>query len=256
MKALKYPPLLEEIKDHLGKNAPTIFEKAIKNKSISTDQIIELIAPKHRSGRKLEQAMSLLTEIFVSQGIFVTYNPSKHGTNIEGIKDLVIPTNDTVPTNLTYSGKYDLKAKIKTIDESVIVEDESSIQWIKEQMDHKVLDKETVYELIKLAQNGSINARNAIIVHNQRLVRMVASKFYLCKILELGDLIQEGTFGLIRAIKKFDLSLNMSFSTYAFRWIQQFIYRAIADYDDVIRLPVHMQELLRKSRKALERAMQ
>jgi hypothetical protein len=46
------------------------------------------------------------------------------------------------------------------------------------------------------------------------------------------------------------------FSTYAFRWIQQFIYRAIADYDDVIRLPVHMQELLRKSRKALERAMQ
>ena len=39
------------------------------------------------------------------------------------------------------------------------------------------------------------------------------------------DLIQEGTFGLIKALEKYDLNTNYKFSTYAYSWIKQFIDR-------------------------------
>lgn len=52
--------------------------------------------------------------------------------------------------------------------------------------------------------------------------------------------------GLIKAAEKFDLSLGVSFSTYAVYWIKQAIAREIIDYGYAIRIPVHMMERINK----------
>jgi len=60
----------------------------------------------------------------------------------------------------------------------------------------------------------------------------------------------EGALGLMRAVKRFDPSMGVKFSTYAIWWIRQSISRAIADQGELIRLPVHVREKLIRLRKA------
>lgn len=74
--ATPFPLLFTSIRSILAKDAPAVFEKALHAKSISTDEITHLILPKYQSGKKLTDAVNLLTSIFTAQGIFVTYTPT------------------------------------------------------------------------------------------------------------------------------------------------------------------------------------
>lgn len=95
------------------------------------------------------------------------------------------------------------------------------------------------------------NAYNTIINSNLRLVVSVAKRYVIKNnSLELIDLISEGSTGLIKAAEKFDVSKGYRFSTYATWWIRQGITRAIADQGRVIRIPVHMHEVINKVSKA------
>jgi len=113
-----------------------------------------------------------------------------------------------------------------------------------------LLDKAQEVELVLRAQKGDIAARNKMIESNLRLVIAIAKK-YNGRGLPLETLIQEGNFGLFKAIEKFDSTKGFRFSTYATFWVRQSIGRAIQDNSRTVRIPVYMQEVVIQLRRAV-----
>lgn len=88
-------------------------------------------------------------------------------------------------------------------------------------------------------------AREHLVNRNLRLVINNAKRFKHRGI-PFIDLISEGNAGILRAIEKFDPYRGFKFSTYATWWIRQAINRAISENARIIRVPVHMVELINK----------
>ncbi len=105
----------------------------------------------------------------------------------------------------------------------------------------------TLQEERLLAQRCSEGDQEAIrhmVNSNLRLVVSVARE-YAGRGVPLLDLIQEGSIGLLAAVKKFDYTLEFHFSTYATKWIRQGISRCLANHG-LIRVPAHTAERIRK----------
>lgn len=107
------------------------------------------------------------------------------------------------------------------------------------QRSNVLLTKEETYELLAKAHNGDINARNTLVIANQRLIVSIAKR-YIGAGIPLLDLVQEGSIGIIKAINQFDLGKGFMFSTYATWWIRQAITRYISNNSNAIRVPVYM----------------
>lgn len=89
-------------------------------------------------------------------------------------------------------------------------------------------------------------AREQFINANLRLVVAVARKYHAAINTSMDltpeDLIQEGMFGLVRAVEKFDPERGYKFSTYAYWWIRQSIVRGLQTNGRTVRLPTQVHE--------------
>ena len=97
-------------------------------------------------------------------------------------------------------------------------------------------------ELFKLYMSDNLKiskmAYEKIFYSNIRLVKMLANKYGHLNVLSSDDLFMEGCIGLIVAIKRFNVSKDRKFSTYATWWVRQFMFYALKKQSDVIRVPI------------------
>jgi len=106
-------------------------------------------------------------------------------------------------------------------------------------------DHEQQIDLAKRVAAGDDEARRQMIAANLRLVVHWARR-YQDRGVDLGDLVQEGTFGLLRAVEKFDWERGFRFSTYATWWIRQALQRAVQQHGRTIRIPLEVGERLQR----------
>jgi RNA polymerase primary sigma factor len=98
-------------------------------------------------------------------------------------------------------------------------------------------------QIVKRRQAAYQQARSELAEANLRLVVSIAKR-YRGRGLPFGDLIQEGSTGLMRAVDKYDYRLGFKFGTYATWWIRQGVTRAVADQARTVRLPSSQLPLL------------
>ncbi|TYP95557.1 RNA polymerase primary sigma factor [Fodinibius salinus] len=134
-------------------------------------------------------------------------------------------------------------------------ESESLDRYLQEIGKEKLITPEDEVRLAKEIQKGSQKALEDLTKANLRFVVSVA-KQYQNQGLSLGDLINEGNLGLIKAAKRFDETRGFKFISYAVWWIRQSILQALAEQSRIVRLPLNRVGALNKIGKELSKLEQ
>jgi RNA polymerase sporulation-specific sigma factor len=103
-----------------------------------------------------------------------------------------------------------------------------------------LLSHDESIRLIKMAQAGDAQAQETLVIRNTALVKSIVKKF-LNRGVEFDDLMQIGSLGLVKAIKGYDMSFNVRFSTYAVPMIAGEIKRFLRD-DGIIKVSRSLRE--------------
>ncbi len=213
---------------------------------LTTDDIIELLT-------EIEDNLDALEDLYLSleeEGIPVYTNGAMPAEDYEEDDEETLPDLSAIPTDDTISLYFSEIRPIPllTADQEVelakrIEAGENAARKLKG-MGSDQIDPGEREKLQQMLQDGK-EARQILIQSNSRLVISIAKK-YTGQGVPFLDLIQEGNLGLMRAAEKFDYRRGNKFSTYATWWIRQSITRALADQGRTIRVPVHMNDRIRR----------
>ncbi len=122
-------------------------------------------------------------------------------------------------------------------------------KYLEELAEHHPLPSEEEIELAERIQKGDLEARDTLVQANLRFVVTVA-KQYQNQGMSLGDLINEGNVGLIKAAERFDGTRGFKFISYAVWWIRQSMLTALAEQSRIVRMPLNRVGALYKISKA------
>ena len=168
---------------------------------------------------------------------------AKISDNISKILDFLVKDEENKEENTTDND----------FNNDVIVDDytdDSVKQYLKEIGKIPTFSEDEEKEIFRKYNNAidekeKIKIKQEIVTANLKLVVSIAKK-YVKPSYSILDVIQDGNIGLMKAIDKYDLNRGYKFSTYATWWIKQSITRALSEKSRIIRLPVHICELIRK----------
>ncbi|MEL6626673.1 MAG: sigma-70 family RNA polymerase sigma factor [Bacteroidota bacterium] len=134
-------------------------------------------------------------------------------------------------------------------------ESQSLDKYLQEIGKVELLTPDEEVELARRIKQGDQIALEKLTKANLRFVVSVA-KQYQNQGLSLGDLINEGNLGLIKAAKRFDETRGFKFISYAVWWIRQSILQALAEQSRIVRLPLNRVGALNKIGKAFSKLEQ
>ncbi len=134
--------------------------------------------------------------------------------------------------------KITLKKETKASERSLkfLSDDSGLVAYLREISQNQNLSLQKEAELARRIRTGDKEALHTLVQANLKFVVAVCRN-YQYQGLPLGDLINEGNLGLIRAAKRFDETMNFKFISYAVWWIRQAILSSLADQSRVINIP-------------------
>lgn len=212
---------------------------------LTADDILEVVP-------EIEDNLDALEELYITleeEGIQVYTNgdvpAEEEDDQDETVPDLTtIPSDDTISLYFGEIRPIPLLTADQEVDLAKRIEAGECAAEKLQGVDGNSLDPARREELRQQLLDGE-EARHILVQSNSRLVISIAKK-YTGQGVPFLDLIQEGNLGLMKAAEKFDYRRGNRFSTYATWWIRQSITRALADQGRTIRVPVHMNDRIRR----------
>lgn len=128
--------------------------------------------------------------------------------------------------------------------------DENVMKYLKEIVKYNLLTQERELELAIRVTNGDNDAFDELVTSNLRFVISIA-KEYQGQGVSLIDLINEGNYGLIKSVSRYDHTKGFRFISYAVWWIKQSIIQSLNDTSRTIRLPTNVINKLFSDKKVL-----
>jgi RNA polymerase primary sigma factor len=215
-----------------------LMERAEEIGTLTTSDVLEIWP---EASDDLERAIEFLE----SRGFEIDYEgtePEESGrapvVDFEGID-----SDDSISLYFREVGTIDLLDAEDEVDLAKRIEAGREAAALLEDTEAALSDRAKA-EMGRLAADGE-QAKRSLTQANSRLVIAMAKR-YLGQGVPFLDLIQEGNLGLMRAVEKFDWRRGNKFSTYATWWIRQSLTRGLADQGRTIRVPVHMNDRIRK----------
>ncbi|MEZ4087742.1 MAG: sigma-70 family RNA polymerase sigma factor [Candidatus Gracilibacteria bacterium] len=147
------------------------------------------------------------------------------------------------------------KEEQEYIKEMVRIRDERDllVEAINQKNPEEVSDDER--NKLQKAQRAYEKIRNIFISRNLRLVAKIAKRYIKVSGIEITDLVNEGSIGIMRAVDKFDPEVGVRFATYAGHWIRQAMNRTIQNHARTVRCPIHIHQLANKVKKIQREAL-